>query len=123
MTDDRTTSSPTTSSPAITLVRNEGCELIADEKTKLTFARNYGQYLFDHCDRQGPETVVFAAARDADRELTSRVWKSGRSYAACWTELMRDDGLRDWYRLAKLRPARDSDRRFTRFVQFRDIAA
>ena len=109
--------------PAITLDRNEACELVADEETKLAFARNYGQYLFDNCDRQGPETVVFAAARDADRELTRRVWKSGRSHAACWTDLMRHDEMRAWYRLATLGPAHDSDRRYTSIVQFRDIAA
>ena len=117
MTDDRTLLSP-----AIILDRNDACELVADAETKLAFARNYGQYLFDSCDRQGPETVVLAAAMDADRELTRRVWKSGRSHASCWTELMRCDGMRDWYRLAKLKPARDSDRRFTRIVQFQDTA-
>jgi hypothetical protein len=107
----------------ITLIRSEGCELVADEETKLTFAKNHGQYFFDNCDRQGPETVVAAAGRDAEHELTRRVFESGRSHAACWIELMQSDVMRHWYRLARLEPACDSDRRFTRIVQFRDIPA
>jgi hypothetical protein len=76
-----------------------------------------------HASLRTPKTVVLAAERDVDRELRRRVWESGRSNASCWTELMRNDGMRDWYRLAKLKPAHDSDRRFTRIVQFQDIAA
>ena len=43
MTDDRTMPSAATS-----LVRNEACELIADEETKRTFARDFGQYFFNN---------------------------------------------------------------------------
>src|SRR5262245_8314811 len=100
----------------ITLLRTDHVELSADRATKLIFARRHARYLFEDCDRQGPETVVDAAKRDAERELTNRVWTSGRSYASCWAELMRGDEMRDWYRLAQLTPAEDDDRRFARIL-------
>src|SRR5262245_52368690 len=105
----------------ILLLRNERSELVVDSETKRGFASRYGQYLVDVCDRTGPETVVQAAKKDAERELTTRVWRSGRSYASCWVELMRDDTMREWYRLAQLSPERDDHPRFTRIVRFRDI--
>jgi hypothetical protein len=105
----------------LTLLRSDRVELSANSDTKLTFARQHAPYLFDDCGQEGPETVVHAAKVDAERALTNRVRATGRSHASCWVELVRADPMRDWYRLAKLTPARDNDRRFAHIVRLQDV--